>query len=165
MFRCKLELNSTQINFPMEFLPIWTWNEHGWEFNSICCISIFLSGVSSVLSLDWKWITIKFNAVHFFPQEFRPPESNLETWMTNIRDLNEDRLWKLLQLSIRKAPRKIYPRPPVFSGMFVLHATTNHSCNHNCKVTSRIKVDVCPPHQSTPVTLATTIAKSLLELR
>jgi len=83
---------------------------------------------------EWRYSQIASNV-----QEFRPPESNLETWMTNVRDLNEERLWKLLQLSIRKSPVKIYPRPPVFSGMFVLHATTNHSCNHNCKVTSRIK--------------------------
>lgn len=83
---------------------------------------------------EWRYSQIASNV-----QEFRPPESNLETWMTNVRDLKEERLWKLLQLSIRKSPRKIYPRPPAFSGMFVLHATTNHSCNHNCKVTSRIK--------------------------
>lgn len=83
---------------------------------------------------EWRYSQIASNV-----QEFRPPESNLETWMTNVRNLQEERLWKLLQLSIRKSPKKVYPRPPAFSGMFVLHATTNHSCNHNCKVTSRIK--------------------------
>jgi len=83
---------------------------------------------------EWRYSQIASNV-----QEFRPPESNLETWMTSVRATKEERLWKLLQLSIRKSPKDLYPRPPVFSGMFVLHATTNHSCNHNCKVTSRIK--------------------------
>lgn len=92
---------------------------------------------------EWRYSQIASNV-----QEFRPPETNLETWMRRVKESDDERLWKAMRLAIRKAPTKVQPRPPQFSGMFVLHATTNHSCNHNCKVTStvtengRVAIDV-----------------------